>query len=279
MNGDLCLPAPAKLNLFLHITGRRDDGYHNLQTLFQLLDYGDELTFHSNGSGKIQLQPAIAGVAMEDNLIYRAAQLLKPYAADSCGCDIYLHKQLPMGAGLGGGSSDAATTLVALNRLWDCQLGTAELAKLGCQLGADVPLFVEGNSAFAEGIGEQLTPVELQERWFLVVTPPCEVNTGEIFSNPQLTRDTSAIKIRALSTVQGKNDCQAVVEKLYPPVQQVLEWLNSRTNALMTGTGASVFAGFSSRTEAEQHYAQVPKKWKAFIARGVNRSPLYRQLP
>lgn len=275
----LTLPAPAKINLFLHITGRREDGYHNLQTLFQLLDYGDLLTFKVTECGNIKVTPQIEGVTEQDNLIFLAAKLLQTTSGCHQGCTINLEKRLPMGGGLGGGSSDAATTLVALNHLWQCRFSTTELAELGRQLGADVPVFVEGNSAFAEGIGEQLTPVKLPERWFLVVTPDCEVPTAEIFSHPQLTRDSSPIKIRALSGEQLRNDCQTVVEKLYPQVKDVVDWLADYSEPLMTGTGASVFSSFATREEAQDVLSQLPKPWKAFVARGVNRSTLYQHLP
>tara|TARA_B110000259_G_C13956915_1_gene379131 strand:+ start:369 stop:1235 length:867 start_codon:yes stop_codon:yes gene_type:complete len=271
------LPSPAKLNLFLHITGRRDDGYHNLQTLFQLLDFGDTLTFKTNSSGKITLSPQIANVLPDDNLIIRAARLLQEKTGCTQGCDIVLDKVLPMGAGLGGGSSNAATTLIGLNRLWECGLSLNSLAEAGCVLGADVPVFVQGNSAFAEGIGELLTPMTLPEQWYLVITPECQVATGEIFSNPQLTRNSSPIKIRALSGVQYRNDCQSVVEKLYPAVKQALDWLKDYNSPLMTGTGASVFCCFEDQTEAQQALDKVPKHWNAFVARGANRSSLHRQ--
>ena len=279
----LKLPAPAKLNLFLHITGRRDDGYHNLQTLFQILDYGDELEFSLRNDDVITLQPQVEGVPEESNLVCRAAMSLREASGVIKGCDIRLQKRLPMGGGLGGGSSDAATALVGLNRLWDCGLGTGQLAELGRKLGADVPLFVRGDSAFAEGVGEQLTPVELPPCWYLVITPDCHVSTAEIFSNPALTRNTSTITIRALSTGLDsglfKNDCQTVVEQLYPPVHEALEWLRQYATALMTGTGASVFASFASRAEAQAVLAEVPQNWQAFVATGVNRSTLYQRLP
>lgn len=271
----LTLPAPAKLNLWLHICGRRGDGYHNLQTLFQLLDWGDQLTFTANNRGVVELLGSPPGVAIEQNLIVRAAEQLRPFAADHAGCTIALDKVVPMGGGLGGGSSDAATTLVALNALWQCQLSSAQLCALGAQLGADVPLFVAGHSAFAEGIGEQLSAVQIEPRWYLLVTPNCHVDTGEIFSHPQLTRESPAIKIRALSTALGRNDCEAVVEQLYPEVAAARNWLSSYSPALMTGTGASVFAAFCDRNAAEQVAAQVPQKWRAFVAQGVNESPLH----
>ena len=272
------LPSPAKLNLFLHITGRRADGYHSLQTIFQLLDYGDSLTFTLNQSGDISLSPAMDTVAAEDNLIVRAARLLQSAAGCTQGCDIVIDKQIPMGAGLGGGSSNAATALVGLNQLWQSGLSSDELADLGTQLGADVPVFVRGNTAFAEGIGELLTAVELPEQWYLVITPDVQVSTAEIFSNPQLTRDTSPIKIRALSEVQYRNDCQAVVTELYPAVKQALDWAADYGNSLMTGTGASVFCSFDNQTEAQRALDLVPEYWSAFIARGTNSSSLHREL-
>jgi 4-diphosphocytidyl-2-C-methyl-D-erythritol kinase len=272
------LPSPAKLNLFLHITGRREDGYHNLQTVFQLLDYGDSLTFTPNNSGKITISPNLDGVIAKDNLIVRAAKLLQQKTNCTQGCDIQIDKKIPMGAGLGGGSSNAATTLVGLNTLWQCGLEPETLADMGRELGADVPVFVHGNSAFAEGIGEQLTPQEIPEQWYLVVTPNVHVSTAEIFSNPQLTRNTSPIKIRALSGEQYGNDCQAVVEKLYPAVKQALEWIKDYNSPLMTGTGASVFCSFDNQAEAVKALELVPKQWNGFVARGVNRSSLHQQL-
>ncbi len=272
------LPSPAKLNLFLHITGRRDDGYHDLQTLFQLLDVGDSLTFRTNKTGEISLAPQIPGVLAKDNLIVRAAGLLQQKTGCTHGCDIVLDKVLPMGAGLGGGSSNAATALVGLNTLWECGLSLSELAEIGCSLGADVPVFVHGKSAFAEGIGELLTPMQLPQQWYLVITPQCQVSTGEIFSHPQLTRNSPPIKIRALSGEQYRNDCQAVVQRLYPEVQQVLDWLQDYSNPLMTGTGASVFSCFANQAAAQQALDRVPKNWNAFIARGDDNSSLHRKM-
>ena len=272
------LPSPAKLNLFLHITGRRDNGYHELETIFQLLDYGDNLTFKSNSSGKITISPQIEGVAAENNLIVRAAKLLQAEVGCSKGCDIFLEKKIPMGAGLGGGSSNAATALVGLNYLWQCGLEPDALAQLGTALGADVPVFVHGNSAFAGGIGELLTPLDIPEQWYLVITPDVHISTAEIFSNPQLTRNSPPIKIRALSGEQYRNDCQSVVEKRYPAVKQALDWMADYNNPLMTGTGASVFCCFATQTEAQRALDLVPKQWSAFIARGENRSSLHQQL-
>ena len=254
----LSLPSPAKINLFLHITGQRSDGYHNLQTLFQLLDFGDKLVFRSNRSGNIKINGNIDGVDEKNNLIFHAATLLQKSTGCDLGCTINLTKNLPMGAGLGGGSSNAATTLVGLNALWKCCLTANQLSDLGKTLGADVPVFVHGESAFAEGIGDILTPLTLPQRWFLVITPNCHVSTREIFSNPQLTRNSSPIKIRALSGVEYRNDCQEVVSKLYPAVGTVLQWVENFSAPLMTGTGASVFCSFDSKSEAQQVLSKMP---------------------
>jgi len=274
----LSLPSPAKINLFLHITGQRSDGYHNLQTLFQLLDFGDKLVFRSNRSGNIKINGNIDGVDEKNNLIFHAATLLQKSTGCDLGCTIDLTKNLPMGAGLGGGSSNAATTLVGLNALWKCGLTANQLSDLGKTLGADVPVFVHGESAFAEGIGDILTPLTLPQRWFLVITPNCHVSTREIFSNPQLTRNSSPIKIRALSGVEYRNDCQDVVSKLYPAVGSVLQWVENFSAPLMTGTGASVFCSFDSKSEAQHVLNKLPKQWTGFVAKGVNRSPVHEQL-
>jgi 4-diphosphocytidyl-2-C-methyl-D-erythritol kinase len=274
----LSLPSPAKINLFLHITGQRSDGYHNLQTLFQLLDFGDKLVFRSNRSGNIKINGNIDGVDEKNNLIFHAATLLQKSTGCDLGCTIDLTKNLPMGAGLGGGSSNAATTLVGLNTLWKCGLTANQLSDLGKTLGADVPVFVHGESAFAEGIGDILTPLTLPQRWFLVITPNCHVSTREIFSNPQLTRNSSPIKIRALSGVEYRNDCQDVVSKLYPAVGTVLQWVENFSAPLMTGTGASVFCSFDSKSEAQHVLSKLPKQWTGFVAKGVNRSPVHEQL-
>ena len=278
MKPSITLSAPPKINLFLHITGQRDDGYHNLQTLFQLLDGGDLLTFTATDNGGIHLSPQVDGVAEEDNLIVRAARALQEKTGSKLGCSIVVDKKLPMGAGLGGGSSNAATTLLALNTLWQCNLPLEQLAQLGSTLGADVPVFVMGRSAFAEGIGDELTPFDIANSWYLVITPPCKVSTGEIFSNPQLTRHSLPIKIRALSEEQYRNDCQAIVEELYPQVKEVVEWIRNFARPMMTGTGASVFCRWETQAEANRVLAAVPKHWSAFIARGVNDSQVHQQL-
>ncbi len=277
----LRLLSPAKLNLFLHITGRRADGYHNLQTLFQLLNYGDELTFTLRDNDEtITLSPELAGVRFEDNLITKAAQLLSPHKKIVAGVDIQLEKRLPMGGGIGGGSSNAATTLIALNYLWNCGLSKAELQTLGLRLGADVPVFVGAQTAWAEGVGEALQPIELPQQWFLIVQPDCHVSTAEIFSHKDLTRDTPPIKVAAFLEQGGKNDCQALVRKLYPQVDEALNWLEKFThNAQMTGTGACVFAAFDSVEKAQDVQAQLPQHLPSFVAQGVNTSPAYKLLP
>ena len=278
----LTLPAPAKLNLFLHITGRRPDGYHLLQTLFQILDTGDEIQFSANQTGEIQLRcndPCLEGT---DNLIYRAALALKAFAAPDAGVAIFLQKNLPMGGGLGGGSSDAATTLHALNKLWALQLSTSQLAAIGLKLGADVPLFVEGYTAFAEGVGEKLQPVSMPEKTYLVVTPACHVSTAEVFTHPDLIRNSPVIDAKDVlnSAVQQnwRNDCQALVIRLYPLVAITLQWLVEYAPSRMTGTGASLFAEFPDEISARRALADLPPNCRGFVAQGVNRSPLLAAL-
>jgi len=284
----LSLPAPAKLNLFLHITGRRADGYHELQTLFQLLDYSDTLHFSRREDTAITLTPAIAGVAYEDNLIIKAAVALKNYIVTKSsssdqlnlpGIDIQLDKKLPLGGGLGGGSSDAATTLVALNHLWDAGLNSKELCEIGVGLGADVPVFINGHSAWAEGIGERLQPIELTQQWYLIIKPNCHVSTVDVFSREELTRDTLAIKVALFFEQGGKNDCQNVVCKVYPEVRQAIDWLSRFADAKLTGTGACVFAAFSDESEARAVLRQASalseeKVWVCFVAKGINESPV-----
>ena len=274
----LTLPAPAKLNLFLHITGRRDDGYHLLQTLFQILDYGDELTLTANDSGDIRLQSDLQDVAPEDNLAYRAALALRMHSGTRRGADIVLTTRLPTGGGLGGGSSDAATTLLGLNRLWRLGLTIDELATLGLGLGADIPVFIRGHSAWAEGVGEELTPVDLPEAWYLVIAPGCEVNTGEIFCHRELTRNDDPITIRAFLEAGGKNSCQSVVEKLYPAVEEARKWLEDFVPAQLTGTGSCLFARVAGEAQGNEILAQLPVRWQGFVARGVNVSPAHTAL-
>jgi len=278
----LTLPAPAKLNLFLHITGQREDGYHSLQTVFQLLDYGDSLTFTLNDSQDLTLDCNRPELATPDNLVMQAAAKLAQHTGTSRGTHINLDKRLPAGGGVGGGSTDAATTLLALNRLWGCGLDTDSLATIGLELGADVPVFIRGRSAWAEDLGEKLQPVDLPERWYLVLTPDCHVSTREIFTHPQLTRDTHPIKIAAFPFSGSKNDCEMLVTSLYSPVKKALDWLSGYAETRMTGTGASVFAAFDTETEARNVLEHLPEaalgKVTAFVARGVNISPLHKTL-
>ncbi len=274
----LTLPSPAKLNLMLHILGRRPDGYHELQTLFQFLDYGDELTFSQRPDGEIHLQTTLEQVAHDDNLVVRAARLLQQHSGCRQGADIRLDKHLPMGGGIGGGSSNAATTLLGLNRLWQLDLDLETLAGLGLQLGADVPVFVRGHAAFAEGVGEELTPVDLPEPWFLVMVPPVSVSTAEIFSAPELTRNTPAIKVCAVLRQGGHNDCQPTVARRYPEIGNALKWLDKFTSARLTGTGCCVFGEFPSEAEADKVLHQLPAGVKGFIAKGSNQSMLHRTL-
>ncbi len=283
MSHSLTLLSPAKLNLFLHINGRRPDGYHELQTLFQLLDFGDTLHFEKNQSGTVRLKTPLPGVPEGDNLIVRAAKLLLPHRKSATdGTEIAIDKQLPMGGGIGGGSSNAATTLLALNKLWNCQLSVKKLAELGRNLGADVPVFVHGHSAFAEGVGEILQAVELPEYWYLVLTPDCHVSTAEIFSNELLTRDTPKIKIAPALEGQGfsktHNDCEALVKTLYPPIGEAINWLNQFGTGRLTGTGACCFCRFESEAEARQVLNEARSTFKGFIAKGVNLSPAHQRL-
>ncbi len=272
------MPCPAKLNLFLRITGRRADGYHNLQTLFQLLDYGDELRLQRRDDGQLKLHSPLPGVADEQNLLLRAARLLQQHCHSPLGAELQLVKRLPMGGGVGGGSSNAATTLLGLNQLWQTGLALDELAQLGLQLGADVPVFIRGQSAWAEGIGEQLQAVETAPLWYLVIKPPCEVSTGEIFSHQQLTRHDAPIKIATFLEGGSPNSCEPLVRKLYPEVDKALIWLDQFSPAKLTGTGACIFAGFADKASADAVYAQRPAALSGFVARAVQQSPLHQAL-
>ena len=267
-------PAPAKLNLMLHVTGRRADGYHELQTVFQFLTVCDWLYFDVHGQPGVQLAGQPAGVPASEDLCVRAALLLLEVTKRQKSVMIYNEKRLPVGGGLGGGSSDAATTLLVLNRLWELGLQPDELARLGLSLGADVPVFVHGQAAWAEGVGEILTPVAPPEPWYLVVHPPVSVSTAAIFSDPGLTRDTPRTKIPDLHSGAGQNDCEGVVRCRYPEVGAALDWLDAFSPARMTGTGGCVFAAFESEADAEAVAAQVPANWSGLVARGINRSPL-----
>ncbi|MEZ5502693.1 MAG: 4-(cytidine 5'-diphospho)-2-C-methyl-D-erythritol kinase [Halioglobus sp.] len=271
MSASLTLLSPAKLNLFLHITGRRADGYHELQTLFQLLDWGDQLQFTANHSGTITLDSVEMTIPPDENLIVRAARLLQQ---GSLGAHITVQKRIPMGAGLGGGSSNAATTLLALNYLWERRLSRTTLQALAADLGADVPIFVGARTAWAEGVGEKLTPVTLPERWYLILVPDCHVSTAEIFSHRQLTRNSIPIKMATFFEGDSRNDCQQLVRRLYPLVDKALKVLENFGEARLTGTGACAFVSFDSATLARQARNQLPGEWTSILARGVNESPL-----
>ncbi|MGH8493012.1 MAG: 4-(cytidine 5'-diphospho)-2-C-methyl-D-erythritol kinase [Moraxellaceae bacterium] len=275
------LPAPAKLNLFLHIIGRREDGYHQLQTVFQFIAEADILHFTHRDDGQITLSPHLAGVPAEQNLIMRAARLLQAETGGAPGthpgADIRLQKKLPMGGGIGGGSSDAATTLLGLNHLWGLHLEADRLAALGLKLGADVPVFVRGQAAWAEGVGETLQPVEIPEPYYLVLTPKAHVSTAEVFSHADLTRSTPAITLAAFlggGTLPSlRNDCENVVRKLAPEVDAALSWLALHGPARMTGTGACCFLECADRESAEALLASSPIP--GFVTRGMNRSPTH----
>ncbi|PTP50097.1 4-(cytidine 5'-diphospho)-2-C-methyl-D-erythritol kinase [Vibrio splendidus] len=272
-------PSPAKLNLFLYITGRRDNGYHELQTLFQFVEFGDELTVSANQeTSAITITPEIPGVALEDNLIWKAATALQQYTSTSFGADIELKKVLPMGGGIGGGSSNAATVLVALNYLWQLNLSDDQLAEIGLQLGADVPVFVRGHAAFAEGVGEQLQPANPDEKWYLVVKPQVSIATVDIFTHSELTRNTPKRALATLLEQEYVNDCEKIVRMLYPEVDKQLSWLLQYAPSRLTGTGSCVFAEFSSKKEAESVLEQLPDTVSAFVARGRNISPLKETL-
>lgn len=279
-------PAPAKINRFLHIVGQRADGYHLLQTVFQFLDYSDGFDFTVRDDGKIHLHADMPAVEPEDNLVVRAARLLQARGAERMGVDIHLHKRLPMGGGLGGGSSDAATVLIALDYLWQLNLGEQALAELGLQLGADVPVFIHGRAAWAEGIGEKLQDIALDEVWFCVIVPAVHVSTAAIFTDQELTRNTSPIKIADFLQGKGVNDCEALVVKRYTGVAEAIAWLKEHADnrsactvrARMTGTGACVFAGMKTQQDANAIMDQLPAGWNAFVARGLNQSPLLDRL-
>jgi len=271
-------PAPGKLNLFLHITGRRPDGYHLLQTVFQLLDYSDELAFQVRDDTVIDRPLGPDTVAVEQDLTVRAAKLLQQTVNPGKGADIYINKHLPMGGGLGGGSSDAATTLLALNHYWACGLTSNQLAELGQQLGADVPVFVHGHSAWAEGIGERLQALDLPVRYYVVIRPDVEIKTTVIFATPELTRDCKPITIPDFLESGAGNVFEPVVRSRYIQVAEALDWLCQYAPAKLTGTGSCVFAGFDASEAAEKVIQQLPKHWTGFLAKGINQSPLFSRL-
>jgi len=270
-------PAPAKLNLFLHVVGRRADGFHELQTGFQFLDWCDELEFEPLSAGRLE-RAGETPVPESGDLALAAARLLRERARGPGGVRVRMRKRLPVGGGLGGGSSDAATTLVALNHLWGLGLPDDELAGLGLELGADVPVFVRGRAAFAEGIGERLTFADPPEPWYLVIDPGVRVATAEIFRAPELTRNTPRTTISCFVSGGGHNDCEPVVRARYPAVDEAMRWLSVRAPARLTGTGGCVFAALESRGEAEALARETPAPWRARVARGCNRSPLLARL-
>jgi 4-diphosphocytidyl-2-C-methyl-D-erythritol kinase len=271
-------PAPAKLNLFLHVTGRRADGYHELQTLFQLIDLCDELILSVRTDGVIERSCGPDGVAPEADLTARAARALKAATGTPLGASIQLRKRIPLGGGLGGGSSDAATVLVALNELWQCALPLTQLEALGLPLGADVPVFIRGSSAWAEGVGERLTPVTLPQAWYVIVHPAVAVSTARVFQSAELTRNSPLITIRAFFESGGRNDCEPAVRALFPEVAEAMQWLGRYAPARLTGTGSCVFAACASAIEAERLAARVPDRWRSYVARGLNTSPLQERL-
>lgn len=275
MSSTLSILSPAKLNLFLHVTGRRPDGYHELQTLFQLLDWGDQLELTPNNTGLITLDSNAPSIPHGENLIVRAAHLLQQ---GSLGVHIKLDKKIPTGAGLGGGSSNAASTLLALNKLWNLKLERKLLQDMATELGADVPVFVGAHTAWAEGIGEILTPVDLPERWYLILIPDCHVSTAEIFSHRQLTRNSIPIKMATFFEGHSRNDFQQLVRDLYPEVDKALKLLDKFGDARITGTGSCAFVSFTNATEAGKVLKELPSEWTGILARGVNTSPLLREL-
>ena len=267
-------PAPGKLNLFLHVVGRRPDGYHLLQTAFQFIDLSDELRFWLRPAGVIERIGEVPGVPAHLDLSVRAAHALAAAASKSVGVAIEVRKCLPIGGGVGGGSSNAATTLVALNRLWGLDLPSDALARLGLSLGADVPVFVHGSAAWAEGVGERLTPVDFPEPVFLLIQPGVSVSTAEVFGAAELTRDSPVLTIRGFLTTGGRNDCEAVVRRRFPEVAEALDWLGSHAAARLTGTGSCVFAAMPDEESARAALEALPRRWKGYVVRGLNRSPL-----
>jgi 4-diphosphocytidyl-2-C-methyl-D-erythritol kinase len=271
----LTLPAPAKLNLFLHVTGRRGDGYHELQTVFQFISLHDVITLTNRTDQQIKRLTDWPCLPQKDDLMVKAAHALVAYSGVSAGVDITIEKNIPMGGGLGGGSSDAATVLVGLNRLWNLNLSNTELAAIGLKLGADVPIFIHGHAAWAEGTGELLTSINPPEDHYLLIVPPAQVSTAEIFSNPALTRDSSPIKIADFLKGQGHNDLEAVVRRKYSIVDDAMNWLQKYAEVRMTGTGAGIFISTESAQAAYDIAQQSPADWQCFVTKGLNTSPLY----
>lgn len=272
------LPSPAKLNLFLYVVGKRENGYHDLQTLFQFLDFGDEIEIEVTENPEIILENEIEGVPTEQNLIYRAAKLLQKKTACLKGARLAVHKKLPMGGGVGGGSSNAATVLVGLNHYWKTGLSLSELAELGLSLGADVPIFVRGFAAFAEGVGEELTSCELKTPWYVVLKPDVSISTAEIFNDPNLPRNTPKRDVKTLLAAKWENDCEKVVREHYSKVDELILKLLKYAEFRLTGTGACIFAEFDSEAEARKVFAQKPADVFGFVAKGQNISPLHQHL-
>ena len=271
-------PAPAKLNLFLHVVGRRADGYHEIQTVFQLVDLCDSLGFEPRADGVIRRAEGPAAVPETTDLCLRAARRLKEEGGVRQGANIYLRKRIPIEGGLGGGSTDAATTLVALNEIWGLHWSQAKLGRIGTSLGADVALFIRGRSAWGEGIGERLTPIELPEKCFAVVYPGVGVRTADVFQAIELTRKSPKTTIRGFLKAGGRNDCEPVVSGRFPEVARALSWLAESGDARLTGPGCCVFAGFADRGAAEAALLGLPTEWSGFVARGLDRSPLQERL-
>ncbi len=276
-------PAPGKLNLFLHIVGRRGDGYHELQTAFQFIDLWDSIRFYQRPPGVIERLGVLPGVAAEDDLVVRAARRLAAAAAESGvplmqGVAIEVEKRLPMGGGVGGGSSDAATVLVALNQLWQTGFSDERLSEIGLELGADVPVFVHGHAAWAEGVGERLVPLDLPEPVYVLLQPEVAISTAEVFKAPELTRDSPVITIAGFLQAGGRNDCEPVVRRRYPVVAGALDWLGRHGPARLTGTGSCVFAPMTDATHAAAVLAAKPHEWQGWITHGLNRSPLIARL-
>jgi 4-diphosphocytidyl-2-C-methyl-D-erythritol kinase len=271
-------PAPAKLNLFLHVTGRRPDGYHELQTVFQLIDLCDTISISVGSDGLIERPDGPPGVDPEADLTVRAARALQQATGSKLGATLRIRKRIPMGGGLGGGSSDAASVLLGLNAVWGCGLPVDALARLGLPLGADVPVFVRGASAWGQGVGEDLQPLELPEAWYVVIHPGVAVGTRDVFQSPELTRNSPIITIRDFFQSGGRNDCEPVVRARFPEVAEALDWLGRFAPARLTGTGSCIFAPCATAIDAERLAARVPDRWTSYVARGLNVSPVHELL-
>ena len=278
MTDETLWPAPAKLNLFLHVTGRRPDGYHELQTVFQLIDLCDTIALSVRPDGRIERPDGPPGVDPEADLTVRAARALQVATGCRLGVTLRVRKRIPMGGGLGGGSSDAATVLLGLNELWGCGMPVDQLARLGLPLGADVPVFVRGSSAWGQGVGEDLQPLELPESWYVVIHPGVAVGTRDVFQSPELTRNSPVITIRAFFQSGGRNDCEPVVRARFPEVADALDWLGRFAPARLTGTGSCIFAPCTTAIDAERLAARVPDRWTSYVARGLNVSPVHELL-